>query len=132
MRATAARLQEVRQVPPDAVGRVVAVDQGEVDVAPGLRELGEHLPQHHVAVAGVHVDVARKVERLGLEVERVHLGAVRRDPAEAAALRRPELDREPGPEGGEHALRSPPALRTPSANGRQRRVLDRRPSGRRQ
>ena len=104
------RVEQVLDVAAHAVGGVVAVDEHEVDVAPGGRELGEEGGQQLVRVAGVQRDVR---QRAGLEhgleeVEGVHLGGVRGDQPEGRTLRRPDLDRQSRLQRRQHALERRP------------------------
>jgi hypothetical protein len=91
----ARRLEQVEDVPPNARGGVVAVDEREIDVHTTRGELPEDLRQRHMAVPDVERDVREAGRRqvwMALEVECVYAFAARADRLETAAPIAPDLD----------------------------------------
>ena len=113
------RLEQVLHVAADALRRVVAVDEHEVDVLSGLGELGEQLAA-----------AARGCRRCGGSLRggpgsgswgstrsnEWTSSAVRGDPGQAASLRRADLDRESRLRAGTAVPRARRARRTTSAS----------------
>lgn len=105
--AKGGRVDQRLEVTPNRLGRVLAVDEGEVDRSPFTRETIEEAGEDVDASPAVELGVYGAVdEELDENVNRVHLAAVGGDPLQTAAVGGPDLDREPGPQLREHPLKS--------------------------